>query len=167
MEAKQKSIVPNRLRSHRSLAVSQIARLIGGEAKHQQCTPTLAARRSLGGGTLSAVGGINAAEQLPNRLLVQQSSETIWDDTVSTTDQSPLVSGARKKRRRSWGRLGVARFRQPARRLPVRDANQMRGQDDQGLTDPPAARSPHDARRGKRGEARVPPAVAVLVAIAL
>jgi hypothetical protein len=43
----------------------------------------------------------------------------------------------------------------------------MGGQDEQGLADPPAARSAHDARRGKRGEARVPPAVAVLVAIAL
>jgi len=33
--------------------------------------------------------------------------------------------------------------------------------------DPPTARSSHDARRGKRGEARIPPAIAVLVAIAL
>lgn len=39
--------------------------------------------------------------------------------------------------------------------------------DDQGLTDPPKARDAHDARRGKRGEARIPPAVAVLTAIAL
>jgi hypothetical protein len=46
----------------------------------------------------------------------------------------------------------------------------MSGHDEQGLTDPPAARAAHavhDARRGKQGEARVPPAVAVLVAIAL
>ena len=46
----------------------------------------------------------------------------------------------------------------------------MSGHDEQGLTDPPPARAAHavhDARRGKRGEARVPPAVAVLVAIAL
>lgn len=43
----------------------------------------------------------------------------------------------------------------------------MGGNDEQGLVDPPAARSPHDARRGKRGEARIPPAIAVLVAIAL
>ena len=41
------------------------------------------------------------------------------------------------------------------------------GHDDQGLADPPPARSARDARRGKRGEARLPPAVAVLVAIAL
>jgi hypothetical protein len=33
--------------------------------------------------------------------------------------------------------------------------------------DPPTARSSHNARRGKRGEARIPPAIAVLVAIAL
>jgi hypothetical protein len=43
----------------------------------------------------------------------------------------------------------------------------MGGHDDQGLADPPAARNAHDARRGKRGEARIPPAAAVLVAIAL
>ena len=46
----------------------------------------------------------------------------------------------------------------------------MSGHDEQGLTDPPPARAAHavhDARRGKRGEARVPPAVAVLVAVAL
>jgi len=39
-----------------------------------------------------------------------------------------------------------------------------------GLGDPPPARAAHklrDARRGKRGEARLPPAVAVLVAVAL
>ena len=49
----------------------------------------------------------------------------------------------------------------------VRNAVGMGGHDDQGLADPPAARSAHDARRGKRGEARIPPAAAVLVAIAL
>jgi len=46
----------------------------------------------------------------------------------------------------------------------------MSGHDEQGLTDPPPARAAHaahDARRGKRGEARIPPAVAVLVAVAL
>ena len=43
----------------------------------------------------------------------------------------------------------------------------MGGHDDQGLADPPAARSAHNVRRGKRGEARIPPAAAVLVAIAL
>ena len=46
----------------------------------------------------------------------------------------------------------------------------MSGHDEQDLTDPPPARAAHavrDARRGKRGEARVPPAVAVLVAVAL
>lgn len=46
----------------------------------------------------------------------------------------------------------------------------MSGQDEQGISDPPAAHhahARHDARRGKRGEARIPPAVAVLVAIAL
>ncbi len=43
----------------------------------------------------------------------------------------------------------------------------MGGHDDEGLADPPQARSAHDARRGKRGEARIPPAAAVLVAIAL
>ncbi len=50
------------------------------------------------------------------------------------------------------------------------EAAQMSGHDEQGLTDPPPARAAHavhDARRGKRGEARVPPAVAVLVAVAL
>ena len=46
----------------------------------------------------------------------------------------------------------------------------MSGHDEQGLTDPPPARAAHAvhaARRGKRGEARVPPAVAVLTAIVL
>jgi hypothetical protein len=46
----------------------------------------------------------------------------------------------------------------------------MSGHDEQGLADPPPARAAHathDARRGKRGEARLPPAVGVLVAIAL
>src|SRR6478752_4604494 len=46
----------------------------------------------------------------------------------------------------------------------------MSGHDEQGLSDPPPARAAHalhDARRGKRGEARVPPAVAILVAVAL
>ena len=46
----------------------------------------------------------------------------------------------------------------------------MSGHDEQGLTDPPPARSAHathDARRGKRGEARLPPAIGVLVAIGL
>ena len=46
----------------------------------------------------------------------------------------------------------------------------MGGHDEQGLGDPPPARAAHklrDARRGKRGEARLPPAVAVLVAVAL
>lgn len=47
------------------------------------------------------------------------------------------------------------------------EAERMGGHDDQGLADPPAAYSGHDARRGKQGEARLPPAVAVLVAIAL
>jgi len=44
------------------------------------------------------------------------------------------------------------------------------GHDEQGLSDPPPARAAHalhDLRRGQRGEARIPPAVAVLVAIAL
>ncbi len=46
----------------------------------------------------------------------------------------------------------------------------MPGQDEQGIADPPPADHSHarlNARRGKRGEARIPPAVAVLVAIAL
>src|SRR6478609_1600258 len=46
----------------------------------------------------------------------------------------------------------------------------MPGRDDQGIADPPPAdraHARHDARRGKRGEARIPPAVAVLVAVAL
>jgi hypothetical protein len=46
----------------------------------------------------------------------------------------------------------------------------MSGHDGQGLTDPPPARqalATRDARRGKRGEARIPPAVAVLVAAVL
>ena len=50
------------------------------------------------------------------------------------------------------------------------EAQGVGGHDEQGLADPPPARAAHglrDARRGKRGEARVPPAVAVLVAVAL
>src|SRR6478672_7996070 len=46
----------------------------------------------------------------------------------------------------------------------------MPGQDEQGIADPPPAdhaHAKHDARRGKRGEARIPPAIAVLVAITL
>src|SRR6476469_11238153 len=46
----------------------------------------------------------------------------------------------------------------------------MPGQDEQGIADPPPAdhaHAKHDSRRGKRGEARIPPALAVLVAIAL
>ncbi len=43
----------------------------------------------------------------------------------------------------------------------------MGGHDEQGLADPPSAHATRDVRRGKRGEARLPPAVAVLVAIAL
>ncbi len=46
----------------------------------------------------------------------------------------------------------------------------MFGHDEQGMADPPAvsnAHARHDTRRGKRGEARIPPAVAVVVAIAL
>ncbi len=41
------------------------------------------------------------------------------------------------------------------------------GSDDQGVSDPPPAASTHGTRRGKRGEARVPPAMAVLLAAAL
>ena len=44
----------------------------------------------------------------------------------------------------------------------------MGGHDELG--DPPPARAAHklrDGQRGKRGEARLPPAVAVLVAVAL
>jgi len=46
----------------------------------------------------------------------------------------------------------------------------MPGHDEQGIADPPQARfahAVHDARRGKRGEARLPPTIAVLVAVAL
>ena len=46
----------------------------------------------------------------------------------------------------------------------------MPGRDEQGIADPPPAdhaHAKHDARRGKRGEARIPPAIAVLVAITL
>ena len=46
----------------------------------------------------------------------------------------------------------------------------MPGHDEQGMADPPQARfahAVHDARRGKRGEARLPPAIAVVVAVAL
>jgi hypothetical protein len=46
----------------------------------------------------------------------------------------------------------------------------MPGHDEQGIADPPQARfahAVHDARRGKRGEARIPPTIAVLVAVAL
>src|SRR6476646_8332271 len=51
-----------------------------------------------------------------------------------------------------------------------RKAAVMPGHDEQGVADPPPAdraHALHDLRRGKRGEARIPPAVAVLVAIAL
>ena len=44
------------------------------------------------------------------------------------------------------------------------------GQDEQGIADPPPAHQAHarhDGRRGKRGEARIPPAIAILVAITL
>ena len=44
------------------------------------------------------------------------------------------------------------------------------GQDEQGMADPPPAHQAHarhDSRRGKRGEGRIPPAIAVLVAITL
>jgi len=43
------------------------------------------------------------------------------------------------------------------------DAAEMSGHDEQGLADPPSTRAAyaiHDARPGKRGEARLPPAVA-------
>ena len=43
----------------------------------------------------------------------------------------------------------------------------MSGHDDQGVTDPPPAHSPSSARRGKRGETRLPPLLAVVVAGAL
>lgn len=46
----------------------------------------------------------------------------------------------------------------------------MAGNDEQGLTDPRSARAEHalhPARRGKRGEVRLAPAAAVLVAIVL
>ena len=46
----------------------------------------------------------------------------------------------------------------------------MTGNDEQGLTDPRSARAEHalhPVRRGKRGEMRLAPAVAVLVAIVL
>src|ERR1700712_453400 len=39
--------------------------------------------------------------------------------------------------------------------------------DNEGIADPPPAYAGHDARRGKKGEARLPPAIAVIVAIAL
>jgi len=45
----------------------------------------------------------------------------------------------------------------------------MPGPEEQGIADPPQARfahAVHDARRGKRGEARIPPTIAVLVAVA-
>ena len=37
----------------------------------------------------------------------------------------------------------------------------------EGIADPPPAYAGHDSRRGKKGEARLPPAIAVIVAIAL
>lgn len=43
----------------------------------------------------------------------------------------------------------------------------MSSDDDEGIADPPPANAGHDARRGKKGEARLPPAIAVIVAIAL
>lgn len=58
--------------------------------------------------------------------------------------------------------VGVATDQQKAAQMP--------GHDEQGIADPPPAdraHAGHDTRRGKRGEARVPPAVAVLLAIAL
>ncbi|HEX4017955.1 MAG TPA: hypothetical protein VHX15_14565 [Frankiaceae bacterium] len=39
--------------------------------------------------------------------------------------------------------------------------------DEGGVSDPPAAHSGHDLRRGKKGEARLPPAIALAIAIAL
>jgi len=39
--------------------------------------------------------------------------------------------------------------------------------DEGGVSDPPAADSPHQVRRGRRGEARLPPALAIAAAIAL
>ena len=43
----------------------------------------------------------------------------------------------------------------------------MPGHDEQGLADPPPSNAAGAVRRGKHGEARMPPAVAVLIAIAL
>ena len=46
-------------------------------------------------------------------------------------------------------------------------AQPMSNDDNEGIADPPPAYAGHDARRGKKGEARLPPALAVIVAIAL
>ena len=43
----------------------------------------------------------------------------------------------------------------------------MAGDDEGGVSDPPSSQAGHQARRGKKGEARLPPAVAIAVAIAL
>src|SRR5437899_3314992 len=47
------------------------------------------------------------------------------------------------------------------------DDLQVSTDDDEGIADPPPAYAGHAARRGKNGEARLPPAIAVIVAIAL
>jgi hypothetical protein len=43
----------------------------------------------------------------------------------------------------------------------------MGSDDEGGVADPPPAYAGHESRRGKKGEARLPPAIAVIVAIAL
>src|ERR1700712_3193597 len=43
----------------------------------------------------------------------------------------------------------------------------MTRDDEGGVSDPPPAYAGHESRRGKKGEARLPPAIAVAAAIAL
>ena len=43
----------------------------------------------------------------------------------------------------------------------------MAGDNEGGVSDPPSSQAGHQARRGKKGEARLPPAIAIAVAIAL
>src|SRR6195952_1956331 len=50
---------------------------------------------------------------------------------------------------------------------PSGHARAVSQDDNEGIADPPPAYAGHDARRGKKGEARLPPAIAVIVAIAL
>jgi hypothetical protein len=87
--------------------------------------------------------------------------------TIAARQSSDVIGVLADDGRPLRGRAGRVGDGHPQR---LGDAAEMSGHEEQGLADPPPARAAHailDARRGKRGEARLPPAVAVLVAIAL